>query len=123
MSSRTPIVYWKELRDAFRDRRTALMVIFASILTGPLTLVLMGQYVASLEEKASTRKVRMAGEKFAAPLVNYLRRMDVDIDKAPSDYEARIQEGKLDAVIVVRPDFHERYLAGAGASGELVYED
>jgi ABC-type Na+ efflux pump permease subunit len=25
----------KELRDALRDRRTALMVLFASILTGP----------------------------------------------------------------------------------------
>lgn len=123
MRSRTPVVYLKELRDSFRDRRTALMVLFASILTGPLTLVLMAQYVSSLEEKASTPKVRMAGEEHAAPLVNFLRRMDVDIEQAPADYEARIKEGKLDAVIVVRPDFHERYLAGDGASVELVYDD
>lgn len=123
MKSRMAVVYLKELRDSFRDRRTALMVLFASILTGPLTLVLMAQYVSSLEEKASTPKVRMAGEEHAAPLVNFLRRMDVDIEKAPEDYEARIKEGKLDAVIVVRPDFHERYLAGDGASVELVYDD
>ena len=120
---RTRIVYWKELRDAFRDRRTALMVLFASILTGPLTLVLMGQYVSSLEEKAATLKVRMAGEEYGAPLVNFLRRMDVEIEKAPEDYKARIKEGKLDAVIAVRQDFHERFLAGDGAAVELHYDD
>ena len=123
MKSRTGIVLLKELRDSFRDRRTALMVLFASILTGPLTLVLMAQYVSSLEEKSSTLKVRIVGEEHAPPLVNYLRRVDVDIEKAPTDYEARIKEGKLDAVIVVRPDFHQRYLAGDGAAVELVYDD
>ena len=37
------IVFAKELRDAMRDRRTALAVFIASILTGPLTLALVGQ--------------------------------------------------------------------------------
>ncbi len=123
MSSRTGVVLWKELRDSFRDRRTALMVLFASILTGPLTLVLMAQYVSSLEEKASVLRVRMVGVQHAAPLVNYLRRVDVEIEPAPHDFEARVKEGKLDAVIVVRPDFHERFLAGDGATVELVYDD
>jgi sodium transport system permease protein len=123
MSSRSRVVYGKELRDALRDRRTVLMVFVASVLTGPLMLLLMGQYVSSLEEKASSLKVRMVGEEYAPPLVNYLRRVDVDIEKAPSDYEARIKEGKLDAVIVVRSDFHERFLAGDDAAVELVYDD
>ena len=35
-------VWLKELRDGLRDRRTALMVVLASLLTGPLTLVLVG---------------------------------------------------------------------------------
>ena len=30
-------VYLKELRDSLRDRRTAIMVLVASILTGPVT--------------------------------------------------------------------------------------
>ncbi|APV51214.1 hypothetical protein BWI17_16905 [Betaproteobacteria bacterium GR16-43] len=123
MRSRTVIVLLKELRDALRDRRTALMVLFASILTGPLTLVLMGQYLSGLEEKASTLKVRIVGQEFAPPLVNFLQRADVDIEKAPADYEARIKDGTLDAVIVVRPDFHERFLAGDAAAVELVYDD
>ena len=123
MRSRTFIVLAKELRDAIRDRRTALMVFFASILTGPLALALMGQYISSLEEKSAVLKVRMVGEEHAPPLVNYLRRMDVEIEKAPENYQAQVQEGKLDAVIVIRPDFHQRFLAGDSAAVELVFDD
>jgi len=123
MSARTLVVYMKEMRDSLRDRRTALMVFFASILTGPLTLILVAQYISGLEEKASLLKVRLVGEEHAPPLVNFLRRADVEIIAAPADYEARIKEGKLDAVIVVRPGFHERYLAGEGATVDLVYDD
>ena len=123
MSNPLVVVFLKELRDALRDRRTALMVLIASILTGPVTLVLVAQFVSGLEEKAATLKVRMVGQEHAAPLVNFLRRSDVEIETAPADYEARIKEGRLDAVIVVPKDFGERFLAGDGAKVEIVYDD
>jgi sodium transport system permease protein len=116
-------VFRKELKDALRDRRTALMVLFASILTGPITLVLVAQFISGLEEKAATLKVRLAGQEHAPALVNFLRRSDVEIEVAPADYEARVREGRLDAVIVVPKDFDQRYLAGDGARVELVYDD
>jgi len=116
-------VYAKELRDALRDRRTALMVLFASILTGPVTLVLVAQFISGLEEKAATLKVRMAGQEHAPALVNFLKRTDVEIESAPADFESRIREGRLDAVIVVPKDFDQKYLAGDGARVEIVYDD
>jgi sodium transport system permease protein len=117
------IVFLKELRDALRDRRTALMVLVASVLTGPVTLVLVAQFVSGLEEKASTLKVRIVGQQHAPALVNFLQRMDVEVETAPDDYEARIKEGRLDAVIVVPRDFDERYLSGDNAKVEIVYDD
>ena len=116
-------VYLKELRDALRDRRTAFMVLVASVLTGPVTLVLVAQFVSGLEEKAATLKVRIAGQEYAPALVNFLQRNDVEIERAPADYEARIKEGRLDAVIVVPKDFDERYLDGDDAKVEIVYDD
>lgn len=116
-------VYLKEIRDALRDRRTALMVFVASILTGPVTLILVAQFVSGLEQKASILKVRMVGQAHAPALVNFLRRSDVEIESAPADYEARIREGRLDAVIVVPRDFDERFLAGDDAKVEIVYDD
>jgi sodium transport system permease protein len=116
-------VYLKEIRDALRDRRTALMVFVASILTGPVTLVLVAQFISGLEQKAALLKVRISGQEHAPALVNFLRRGDVEIESAPKDYETRIREGRLDAVIVVPPDFDDRYLAGEGAKVEIVYDD
>ena len=122
---RTPIltVYLKELVDSMRDRRTTLMIFVTSILMGPLTLVLMAQFITGLEEKSAIRKVRIAGQQFAPALVNFMQRNDFEIETAPADYEARIREGKLDAVIVVAEDFDQRFLAGDNAKVEIVYDD
>ena len=117
------VVYLKELRDALRDRRTAIMILVASIVTGPLTLVLLAQFVAGLEEKAAVLKVRISGAEHAPQLVNFLKRNDVEIEVAPADYDARVRDGRMDAVIVVPEDFDERMLAGDTADVEIVYDD
>ena len=123
MRSPLAVVYWKEVRDALRDRRTAMMVFLASIVTGPLTLVLMAQFISGLEEKAAILKVRISGAEHAPALVNFFQRNDVEIEAAPADYEKKIREGRLDAVIVVPDDFDERYIAGDTAKLEIVYDD
>ena len=123
MRSPLGVVYRKEMRDALRDRRTAIMVFVASILTGPLTLVLMAQFLTGLEEKSSILKVRIVGQQHAPALVNFLQRNDVEIEAAPGDYEKKIREGRLDAVIVVPEDFDERFVAGDKAKVEIVYDD
>ncbi len=123
MIARVLAVYLKEVRDALRDRRTALMILVASVITGPLTLVLVAHFVSGLESRATTLKVRIAGASHAPALVNFLQRADVEIEKAPADYEARVRQGTLDAVIVVPEDFHERWLAQDDARVRLVYDD
>jgi len=123
LSGAFAVVYFKELRDALRDRRTLLMVLVASILTGPLTLVLMANFVSGLEEKAANPKVRIAGAQYAPALVNFLQRNDIEVENAPADYESRIREGRLDAVIVIREDFDEHYLAGDQVKAEIVFDD
>ena len=116
-------VYRKELRDALRDRRTVLMIFMASVLTGPLMLVLMAQFIASQQEKAANPKVLVAGQENAPELVNFLQRHDVEIEAAPKDYEARIRQGLTEAVIVVPGDFGEKLAAGEAARVDLVYDD
>ncbi len=123
MIGRVFTVFAKEVRDALRDRRTALMVLVASVVTGPVTLVLVAQFVSGLEERAATLKVRMVGAEHAPALVNFLQRADVEMERAPEDYAARVKEGRLDAVIVVPAGFHERWLAHEDARVELVYDN
>jgi len=99
------------------------MIFVASILTGPLTLILVAQFISGLEEKAQTLKVRISHQERAPELVNFLQRNDVEIEAAPDDYEARVKQGHLEAVIVVPEDFDERMRAGDTASVELVFDD
>ncbi|MGZ5046598.1 MAG: ABC transporter permease [Usitatibacter sp.] len=123
MRSTLATVYLKELKDALRDRRTAIMILVASIITGPVTLILVAQFISGLEEKSATLKVRIVGQQYAPELTNFLRRNDVEIEAAPADYQARVREGRLDAVIVVPDDFEERFLAGDAPKVEIVYDD
>jgi sodium transport system permease protein len=88
-----------------------------------VTLVLVAHFVSGLEEKAAVLEVRIRGQENAPALVNFLKRNDVRIDAAPADYEAKIREGRLDAVIVVPEDFQEHWIAGDGAKLEIVYDD
>ena len=117
------VVYLKELLDSVRDRRTLIMVRVASILSGPVILVLLAQWFTSLEEKSQVMKVRIAGQERAPALVNFLQRSDVQIETAPPDYEKLVREGRLDAVIVVPRDFDERFASGDGAQLEIIYDD
>ena len=117
------VVYLKELLDSVRDRRTLIMVLVASILSGPVILVLLAQWFTSLEEKSQVMKVRIAGQERAPALVNFLQRSDVQIETAPPDYEKLVREGRLDAVIVVPRDFDERFASGDGAQLEIIYDD
>jgi sodium transport system permease protein len=123
MTKLVGVVFFKELKDSLRDRRTALMVLVASIITGPLTLILIAQFVSGLEEKSSILKVRIAGQQHAPALINFLQRNDVEIETAPANYEALIREGRLDAVVVVPEDFDERLAAGDKAKLEILYDD
>jgi len=123
VSARILTVYRKEIVDALRDRRTTLMILVSSFVAGPLMLVLLAHFVAGMQERATTLKVRVAGAAHAPALVNFLQRADVEIEKAPEDYAARVKDGSLDAVIVVPGDFHERWLAHEDARVELVYDD
>jgi sodium transport system permease protein len=116
-------VYRKELRDALRDRRTALMIFIASVVTGPLMLVLMAQFVSSQQEKATNLRVLIAGQENAPELVNFLKRHDVEIETAPADYETRIRQGLTEAVIVVPGDFGKKFGSGEAARVDLMFDD
>ena len=53
------------MRDALRDRRTAIMVLVASILTGPVTLVLVAHFVSGRGEGRHPQGCACAGQENA----------------------------------------------------------
>lgn len=117
-------VFGKELKDAVRDRRTWLIVLFTSILAGPLTLLLLSIYVASVEESAAKREVYVANATAGPTLINFLQRAGATVKDAPDDYPAQIKSGRLqNAVIIVPPDFEARLASGETIRLQVMFDE
>ena len=113
----------KELRDALRDRRTLATVLLSAVLLGPLALVAMSMLVASLEQQADQREVRVAGLAHAPSLRNYLERQTYRVSEAPPDYAARLHDASLaDPVVLVPADFEAALARGDVPVLEVVFD-
>ena len=117
-------VFRKELKDAVRDRRTWLIVLFTSILAGPLTLFLLSIFIASVEEGAAKREVYVANAANGPTLINFLQRAGATVKDAPEDYAAQIKSGRLqNAVIIVPPQFEARLYAGETIRLQVMFDE
>jgi len=118
------IVFRKELVDAMRDRRTWMVVLFSSILAGPISLLLLSKFVASVEENVARREVFLAGATAAPTLANFIQRAGGTVKEAPADYRELVRSGELqNAVVVVPPDFEARLARGESVGLDVVFDD
>ncbi|MFM9917680.1 MAG: ABC transporter permease [Rhizobacter sp.] len=114
-------VYAKEIVDTLRDRRTLMVVLFSSVLMGPLLLVALSALLASFEIRAESRVVYVAGADQAPGLVNFLERQTRTVKAPPADYEAQLRTRQwADPVVVVPAGFEAAVQRGEAPAIEVV---
>jgi sodium transport system permease protein len=116
------IVFRKEVKDHLRDRRS-VMGALAGPLIGPLIFTVMFTVMASWFREGKPLEVAVIGREHAPTLMAFLQRQGATLTDAPKDYEALIQAGKLDAVIIVPADYGEEFSAGRTATVQLVVDN
>jgi sodium transport system permease protein len=117
------IVCKKEMIDAFRDRKTLMMIFFTAVLIGPLMLVALSAIISQQEEKSERREVWVTGLERAPELHNYLLRQGMKVNPAPVDFEAQLRDFRLgESVIVVAEDFREKQSKGESPELRVVYD-
>ena len=117
-------VFRKELADALRDRRSWMIALVMSMLSGPVIFTLISNFVGAIEERAAAREVLMVTPERAPTLVNFLLRSGATVNSAPDDYAARLRSGELQNAVVVPPDdFEARLARGETVAVELVFDD
>lgn len=117
-------VFRKELSDALRDRRSWLIAVVISMLSGPVVFTLISNFISGIEEKAAAREVLMAAPERAPTLVNFLQRAGATVKPAPADYEAQVRSGTLQNGVLVPPEDFEGQLArGEPVPVVLVFDD
>jgi sodium transport system permease protein len=117
-------VFRKELQDAIRDRRTWMIALFISLLSGPMVFLLISNFIGDLEEKVAKREVVVDHAERAPTLMNFLQRNGATVIPAPPDYREQLRSGSLGNAVLVPPDDFEQKLArGEAVDVEAVFDD
>jgi sodium transport system permease protein len=117
-------VFRKELADALRDRRSWMIALVISMLSGPVVFTLMSSFISGIEEKARAREVVIAHPERAPTLVNFIQRQGATVKPAAPDYEASLRAGTLqNGVLVPSADFEGMLARGESVPIELVFDD
>lgn len=106
-------IYWKEISDAMRDRRTLMMVLASSLLFVPVLLFVFSTVMSQVESQAVDRTVMAVNMKDAPGLENYILRQGYQIKQAPADYEEKSRNKELTKPVLLIPESFENSLAQA----------
>jgi sodium transport system permease protein len=115
------VVLLKELRDHLRDRRSVIGSCVLPVL-GPVLLLAIFQLVQNLGAERELR-VPVVGAEFAPSLIEYLETSGAEILPAPLDPDASVRRGDADLVLVIDPEYRERFSAGRSAPVRLIVDD
>lgn len=118
------VVVRKELSDATRDRRTLMTIVIMALMMGPVSMLLLANFVSGFEQRSAERQIYVDGIQFAPELANFLARNDMHVLTAPEHYEEEIRSGHFqEAVVVVPSDFSTKLAHGERPRLALVFDD
>ena len=113
------VVYVKELKDGFRDRRSLLSAFLLPIL-GPLMLAMLIVNFAQSSAEVSELKVPVSGKEHAPHLMAFLQQQGAVIEDAPDNIDDAVKNAEVPFVLVVSSDFSEDFSKGRSSEVELV---
>ena len=114
----------KECIDNFRDRRT-LLSSFSLAVLGPAFFVGLMSFVLSsaLGESDEPLEITISGADYAPELVEFLRRENTTIAIKEIERPAQaLRDGLEKLILVIPPEYGERYARGEVNSLSLVYD-
>ncbi|ATB29120.1 ABC transporter permease [Melittangium boletus] len=115
-------VFRKELRDHLRDRRSVASAVGFTLM-GPLLFGMMFTVMASWFREDKPLELPVVGRAHAPSLVAFLERSGAKLSEPPEDYEALIQAGKLDTVLIIPEDYGKDFAEGHTAAVHLVMDN
>jgi len=118
------VIFIKECTDNLRDRRSITTVLFGALFT-PFLLValimLMGN-VLNVDTIEQPLKLPVLGAENAPTLVQFLKENGAEILPAPVDPQKEVREGNLEVVLIIPPDYAEKFSVSRPAPVQLVMD-
>ncbi len=118
-------VFWKEIFENLRDRRTLASALIMGPIFGPVlfAFVINLSIERALESSEQTLDLAVIGEEHAPNLIRYLASRNIDVIDFPADRAAAIAavtSGTHDIVLVIPATFGEQLADTVPATLELV---
>ncbi len=117
-------IWWKEIRENLRDKRTVFSALVYGPLMGPiLFVVLMTTMVGQQMKKAEgPLKVPVIGAQYAPNLIAALKQQGLVPEAPLADPERAVRERDADLVLRIPAAYAKAWQAGEPAEVELIYD-
>lgn len=118
------IVFWKEVRENLRDRRTVINTLLTGPLFAPLVFVLMINTAITREFDKADKPlpVPVIGAEHAPNLIAALKQSGALIKDAPADPERAVREQDADLVLRIPASYANAWDKGEPAQVELIFD-
>lgn len=120
--NRVFVVFWKELVDGLRDKRSIFSLLLFPLL-GPVLISVVLTQTAEQLSGADGVELPVVGRDNAPALVRFLEERDIEIVEPPADVLGAVREREVHAVLIIPDDYGARFRAGKPASVELVMDE
>ena len=102
------LIFIKELVGTIRDKRTIIAMIIIPLIFYPLLFAGIGYFgkIGSIKSEEANSKIVIHGAEFAPQLVKYLQDSEkIEVLTIEEDSPAKLQNGEIQAVLVIPSDF------------------
>lgn len=118
------IVYFKEMLETLRDRRTLISTILVPIILFPVLMFGMSAVVVTMMRKteAEATKIAVVGEEFAVSFLSTLLEGE-DFQKVDvEDFESALKEKEIHAALQFPSDFEQKLTSGQSSQATIYYD-
>src|SRR5690348_7376418 len=117
-------VWWKEIRENLRDKRTVFSALIYGPLFGPiLFVVLMNTLVGQEMKKAEgPLKVPVIGAEYAPNLIDALKQQGLVPQPPIADPDQAVRNRDTDVVLRIPADYAKAWRDGEPAQVEVIYD-
>jgi sodium transport system permease protein len=118
------IIYFKEMLETLRDRRTLISTILIPIILFPVLMFGMSAVVVMMMRKteAEATEVAVIGEEHAASFVSFLLEGDDFRKSDVEDFELALKEKQIHAALEFPPDFEQKLARGENSQATIYYD-
>ena len=117
-------VWWKEVRENLRDKRTVMSALIYAPLIGPIMFVVLMNVVINREtaKAEGPLKVPVIGAQYAPNLIDALKQQGLDPQPAMADPEEAVRHRDTDVVLRIPASYGKAWRKGEPAQVELIYD-